>query len=209
MVSAEVAKEVARAEETGVAGDLLKAIAEPPDETASLDGLPGAPSESALVFGGGGCGSKPVTKSKTLSLSTSIDEKLSFGQHVKGTVSAKLDGSGSVTGEVLLNKKRKKVLGICVPYGVEFVHARLFGSATIKSKSDFNATMTVDYQWEDQIAKPPLGSLDFVLGVVPVHIGFNLPIRLGLDVKAFASASLHFDGGQEVSGSFDYTCTLV
>jgi hypothetical protein len=194
-----IADEIALSYEKGELTEALKAIAEPLDEEAS-----GA--KMAGPFGS--CSDHHITKSKGFTLNTPISTSTNFGAGFSGTLSATGNISGSATGEVQLKIKRHKIFWVCVPYAVKFGHARAWGNATVGYGASVNGTVNYAFAWENQIAKPYLGSLNFFVGPVPVHIGFNLPINLGLNVNASVTGTVQYNGTQDATGAFDYTCTL-
>ena len=50
--------------------------------------------------------------------------------------------------------------------------------------------------------------MNFWIGPIPVHIGFNLPINYGLDLQASATGTVTYTGSQSAAGNFNYSCTL-
>ncbi|PTL76776.1 hypothetical protein [Vitiosangium sp. GDMCC 1.1324] len=195
-----IADEIAIAQEKGELTEALKAIAEPLDE--------GDGKTMGKMGPFGSCSDQFINKSKGFSLNTPISTSTSLGGGFSGTLSATGNLSGSATGEVQLRIKRTKVFWVCIPYAVQFGYAHAWGSATVGYGATVSGTLNYNFNWENQIAKPYLGSLDFFVGPVPVHIGFNLPINLGLNVNASVTGSVSYNSNQNATGSFDYTCTL-
>jgi hypothetical protein len=74
--------------------------------------------------------------------------------------------------------------------------------------SSITGTASYSNSWEWELAKISLFSLDFFIGPIPVHIGFNLPITMGLDLQATASGTATYTGSQSATGSFDYYCNM-
>jgi hypothetical protein len=56
--------------------------------------------------------------------------------------------------------------------------------------------------------KPRLFRFVFFIGYVPVVVGANLPISIGLDFEASATASVSLNSPLHSTGIFDYTCTF-
>lgn len=193
-----IADEIRVSEEKGELTEALKAIAEPLDEQSGM--------KMAGPFGS--CSDQYITKSKGFTLNTPINMSTTFGGGFSGSLSSTGNINGSATGEVVLKIKRHKIFWVCIPYAVQFDHARAWGNATVSSGSSVNGNVSYAFNWENQIAKPYLGSLDFFVGPVPVHIGFNLPINLGLNINATVTGTVQYNGSQNATGAFDYTCTL-
>jgi hypothetical protein len=207
-----IVDEIASSEQTGYLSPYLESIAEPqdfPDPYGPQDPYDALLGNSFRLFGR--CSDKEVTKSKTLALNTPITlQNFNIGSGFSGTLQASGDVQGTATGEVRILLKRYAIFGACVPYGVKFDRARAYGNMLV----NYGATLsgTINYQsppdWEWELAKPHLFSLDFLLGPIPVHIGFNLPITVGLELQASVTGSITYNTGQSAQGAFDYTCFL-
>ncbi|HEX2225104.1 MAG TPA: hypothetical protein VHN15_12955, partial [Thermoanaerobaculia bacterium] len=205
----QIVDEIAEAERTGQLSPYLLSIAEPMDYEGGLEPYDPFMSQSMRLFGR--CKDKEVTKGKTFGLNTPITlASGNFGSGFSGTLQASGDVQGTATGEVRLFLKRYAIFGACIPYGVKFDRARAYGNMLV----NYGATLsgTLNYQsppdWEWEITKPYLFSLNFMLGPIPVHIGFNLPITVGLELKASVTGSVTYNTGQSAQGAFDYTCFL-
>ncbi len=194
-----ILEEIDLSRKQGYLTEDLKAIAEPEEGTVGLTGDYGklAP-----------CPDQIHTRSRSLSVNTPINYSGSLGGGFSGSLSSTGNLSGSATGELEFAVKRTRVLGLCVPYGARFNHARAYGSVAVSSGTSLSGTLSYNYAWETELAKPHLGALAFMIGPVPVYIGFNLPINMGLDVQASVTGTVNYNGTQTATGSFDYTCTL-
>jgi hypothetical protein len=180
--------------------------------TPALEKLAEKPAEGILLQGGptplSGCPDQIHTRSKSLSINTPLNYSGSLGGGFSGSMSATGNMSGSATGLVEFAIKRTRVLWACVPYGARFNHARAYGNASVGYGAAINGNLNYNYAWQTEIAKPHLGALSFWIGPVPVYVGFNLPINLGLDVQATVTGNINYNGSQSATGSFDYTCRL-
>jgi hypothetical protein len=154
------------------------------------------------------CSDQVHTRSKSLNINAPLNYSTNLGSGFSGSLSATGNLSGSATGEVEFTIKRKKVLWACIPYGAKFNKARAYGNAAVNYGANLSGTLSYNYSWQTQVAKPHLGALTFMIGPVPVYIGFNLPINVGLDVTASVTGSVTYVGSQAATGSFDYTCSL-
>jgi hypothetical protein len=179
--------------------------------TERLEAL--AKSEEDSRNGGPGlmasCPDQIQSRSKSLSVNAPLNFSGNLGGGFSGSLSATGNISGSATGEVQFAVKRSRVLGVCIPYGARFNHARAFGNAVVGYGAALTGNLNYNYAWQSQIAKPSLGGLAFMIGPVPVYIGFNLPIDLGVGVQANVTGTINYNGSQSATGSFDYTCTLT
>ncbi|HEX2641874.1 MAG TPA: hypothetical protein VHU81_02700 [Thermoanaerobaculia bacterium] len=211
IVDQRIIDEIAASEQNGYLSPYLNSIAEPQDYDP-YEPLEPSPMDTMARFRlFGRCSDKEVTKSKTLNLSNPITlQNFNMGSGFSGTLQASGDVQGTATGEVRILLKRYAIFGACVPYGVKFDRARAYGNMLV----NYGATLsgTINYQsppdWEWEITKPRLFSLDFFLGPIPVHIGFNLPITVGLELNASLTGSVTYNTGQSAQGAFDYTCFL-
>lgn len=161
---------------------------------------------SQLAAGSAGildvCSKKTYTRTKDLSRSFLVSGNPSPTSGASLTMTG--DVSGSITGEV--KYKVKRCLGI--PYWVKLVHARVHGTMDSAANLGVTGSYSAGFGWSHQLAKPDLGTLSFSVGVLPVHIGFNMPIHVGIDVGATAQVSLGLQGASsQIHGSFDYTCS--
>jgi hypothetical protein len=157
----------------------------------------------------GSCSDSEVTRSKRLQYSPNLTTTQNLGSGFSGTLSLQGGGNVDANGEVKLKVKRTKVFWVCVPYGVRLQHVRAVGSVSLNNT--INLTGTVNYANPNpidyEIANPSLGGIFFMLGPVPVYIGFSLPITVGLEIKASVSGQVQYRGGASITGSFDYLCT--
>lgn len=178
--------------------------------TETLEAL--AEQEEGTVKGGFGlmsqCPDQIHTRSKSLNVNAPLNFSGNLGGGFSGSLSATGNISGSATGLVQFAVKRTKVLWWCIPYGARFDHARAYGNAAVGYGAALNGNLNYNYAWQTQLTKPSLGGLSFWIGPVPVYVGFNLPINLGLDVQATVTGTLNYNGSQTATGSFDYTCRL-
>jgi hypothetical protein len=193
-----IADEIRISEEKGELTEALKAIAQPLDEETGM--------QKAGPFGS--CSDQVISKSKGFNLNAPISSSTNFGAGFSGSLSTSGNITGSATGEVELRLKRHKIFWVCIPYSVKFGHARAWGNATVGYGASVNGSVNYAFNWSTQLAKPYLGSLNFFIGPIPVHIGFNLPIDLGLSLNASVTGTVQYNGNQDATGAFDYTCTL-
>jgi hypothetical protein len=200
----QIVDELALSEQQGYLTPFLQSIAEPADdpEPLPLDGL------RRPIFGR--CSDKVINKSKTFSVASPIDiNNVNWGPDFTGQFHLNGNVQGSGTGEVQVRLKRYSVFWVCIPYGVRLDYARANGFIDVGHASTINGFVNFDHPdpWVWDIAKPKLFTLDFFIGPIPVHIGFNLPIKAGLALSANATGSLTYHGDQTAHGSFDYRCT--
>lgn len=147
-------------------------------------------SGTAKLFGS--CSDSHITRSRRLQFSPSIGHTLNLGNGLSGTM--RVDGVGNLdaNGEVRLRVKRARVFGICVPYGVRLQHARAVGNVTLEST--LNLTGSVTYAnpnpIEHEIFKVKLGGIGFMAGPIPVYIGFDLPVTIGMEIKASVTGQI-------------------
>ncbi len=194
-----IVDELIIAESKGELTPYLKEIAEKDEEINEGD-----PKPQGLFSR---CADHTKTRSKSFSFSTPINTTSSLGGGFTGSIYTTGNMSGSAAGEVMVKIKRNKVFGVCVPYAAKFGHARAWGSASVSNNSSVNGSLSYLFNWQKQVAKPSLGSLNFFVGPIPVHIGFNLPIDLGLKINATATGTVAYNGQQTATGSFNYLCT--
>lgn len=157
----------------------------------------------------GSCSDSYITKSKRLQYTPNFSHTENLGNGFSGTFSVQGGGNLDANGEVKIRVKRTKIFWVCVPYGVRFHHVRAVGSVTLEDT--ISLTGTIAYAnpnpIEVELAKPSLGGIFFMAGPLPVYIGFNLPITVGIEISASVSGQVQYRGGQRLTGSFDYICT--
>jgi len=198
-VNSAIVNEIFLSEQQGALTPALQAIAEPADPEPK--GL-----TASKVFGR--CSTRPFDRTKTFNLNAPIYDVSSSQAGFTGTLSVNVNVQGTGTGEVHLTLKRYALFGVCIPYGAVFKSARAYGTASVNYGATLSGTLSYAHSWEKEVAKPFLFSLNFAIGPVPVHIGFNLPITLGLDFEASVAGSVSYNGSQNAMGSFDYFCSL-
>lgn len=200
-ISQRIADEIALSEQQGGPTQALIALAE-------ADG--GDPTSMGQAKGS--CGDRDITQSKSFRFGAPLNSTRSFGSGFSGTVSLTGTAEVNAAGEVKIVLKRKKIWFLCIPYGVRFQHARVWGTALVDQGATLSGTISYSNPeaWEWQIAKPHLFSVNFWAGPIPVHIGFNLPITAGFDknaLNASVTGSVTYSGRRSISGYLDYYCT--
>lgn len=202
-LNAPIVDEIQRSIALGYATPALIEYANQDTEYVAL----GTGTGTAKLFGS--CSDSHITRNRRLQFSPSIGHTLNLGNGLSGTM--RVDGVGNLdaNGEVRLRVKRARVFGICVPYGVRLQHARAVGNVTLEST--LNLTGSVTYAnpnpIEQEIFKVPLGGIGFMAGPIPVYIGFDLPVTIGMEIKASVTGQIQYRGGHRITGSFDYLCT--
>lgn len=154
------------------------------------------------------CPDYDKTLSKTLSKSIDKTAELRDPRLV-GTLSAGVSVSAGITGTLVVRVKRFNALFGCVPYAVGFRkislagHAAVVGDVTLNAKSTWPAGTT--FRKSDTIGKLHLGSFTFAVGPVPVVLGFNMPLEVGLD----ATGSIDAEVAVRLSANagFELACT--
>lgn len=189
-----IVDELVVSEETGELTPYLKEIVEADGADTSMKRL-------------GSCSDEMKSRSKSFNFSNPLSETRNFGSGFSGTLSTTGNMSVNATGEVAIRLKRTRITFWCVPVGVAFDHARAWGNAAVSNNATLNGTLNYYFDWHDEVARPHVGSVDFMAGPIPVHIGFKLPIDLGVTVSASATGTVAYNGQQTATGSFDYTCT--
>ncbi|MBL8262618.1 MAG: discoidin domain-containing protein [Xanthomonadaceae bacterium] len=156
----------------------------------------------------GSCSDKQYSRSKSFQVMTPLETSTNLGGGFTGSLSVEGSGKVDATGQVKVNLKRTKVFWVCIPYGVRFKNARIHGKVDVDETITLNGTVNyASNPVEYQLAKPSLGSVFFMLGPVPVYIGFNLPVTFGAKFEASATGQLQYRAGHRLAGDFDYTCT--
>lgn len=223
IIDQRIADEIQQSEWQGYLTPYLQSIAEPGEGGGGEEpylpyGGASGGGDSALSVPGdqinpffGRCSNREYSRSKNLNLSQPITLwNPNFGNGFSGTLQISGNVQGQATGQIYLQLKRYAIFGACIPYSVKFDRARAFGNLRV----DYGATLSgsVNYSnptpWEWEIAKPFLFSIDFMIGPIPVHVGFKLPIVAGLELQASVTGSVTYNTGQSAQGPFDYTCTV-
>jgi hypothetical protein len=157
----------------------------------------------------GSCKDGDFTKEKRLQYTPNFSRKKDFGGGFSGSIEAQGAGYLDANGQIKLRVKRTRVFWICVPYGVRFQHLRIVGNITLDSMLSVSGTINYENPKpiEYEIAKPFLTGVAFSIGPVPVYIGFNLPITVGLKIRANVTGQVQYRGSNHIVGSLDYLCT--
>jgi len=205
-VKSEIESELTAAKTT----TYLAAGALPEGEEADIiDPVTAAEAETAMASGTTtamlGCTNEEKTFSKTLSTTRTFS-------HTKGTESGTLTGSiglsatlaASGTGKVTI-KVHRAAWALCKPYKVSFRRASFAGSANVTATVNVDATIEKPWKYDKKLAQPPLGTLAFSIGPVPVTINFSAPIHVG--VEAAAKATLRLEATGVARTNLDYSCT--
>lgn len=133
-----------------------------------------------------------------------LDKTFSEGDF-KGHLKVDANAHGEAEATLRVKVKRGSVFGFCVPYAVGFVHVKLEGEANADAHADIGGSFQKAWSWQTQLAKPGAGKIPFMIGPVPVVVGFNVPIDFGISANAAASAT--FKGAAWAKAGFVYTCT--
>jgi hypothetical protein len=163
----------------------------------------------------GSCSDQDITKSKSFHYVPSFSNSHPIGgsnSGFTGTVTLSANGQIDGNGEVKISLKRTHIFWVCVPYGVKFRSAHVTGSVTLNDGATLSGTIKYSLPeprlWT--IAKPTLWSAVFMAGPIPVYVIVSLPISAGFDkggIKASVTGAVTYNGGQNVFGTLDYTCT--
>ena len=208
VVRQDIAEGIEASEAAGELTPEIAAIAEPLDDEDLSTSFYAPP---PIGTNSTSCAASPHTSSRMVNLNLPPFTK-SFTQSngLNGTFSITGNLTGSVTGEINFEVKRKKVLFWCVPYGAKFKNVHVFGNAS--TDSTVTATGTLNYSHSfgpSEVSKTELFTYTYwVYGIIPVTVGFNLPITAGLNVSATTTGTINVSGGHTYAGSFDWTCTL-
>lgn len=160
----------------------------------------------------GSCGDRNIDKSKSFAVSTPFNREFEMDDGFKGSISLTGGASVDAEGRLRIVLKRKKIWFVCLPYGVRFDSARVWGTVqgdpgvTLSGELTYSNPNPVEWP----IAKPHLFSFGFMAGPIPVHVGFNLPITAGFDkngINASVAGAVAYTGQRSISGYFDYSCT--
>jgi len=208
VVRQDIAEGIEASEAAGELTPEIAAIAEPLDGDLSPSFYAQPP---IIITNSSSCAATPHSSSRMIDLSLpSIDKTFTQSGGLNGTFSINGNLTGSVTGEINFEVKRKKVLFWCVPYGAKFKNVHVFGNAS--TNSTVTATGTLNYAHSfgpSEVSKTQLFTYTYwVYGIIPVTIGFNLPITAGLNVSATTTGTINVSGNRDYAGTFDWTCTL-
>jgi hypothetical protein len=203
IVDKQIVDEIALSKEQGRLTPYLESIVEPLDEGELPPRLAGQADQRIMS-----CADQVINRTASFALNSPLNQNFNLGGGFTGSLTTNGGLTGSATGEVQIILKRTRVLWWCVPHSVKFDRARAYGNAQVNYGATVNGTVNYSYNWSTQIAKPHLFSLNFFIGPIPVHIGFNLPITMGLEINASVTGQVTYTGSQQASGSFDYTCRL-
>jgi hypothetical protein len=206
-ISQRVADEIAISEALGAPTDALIALAEPDD--GGLDLSQGGAKHLAK----GSCGDRDITRGQHFNIAAPLSGNFNISGGFTGNVSLTGTANVNADGEIKITLKRTKILWVlCVPYGVKFRHARVWGTASVEQGATVSGTINYANpearEWP--IAKPHLFSINFMAGPLPVHIGFNLPITAGFDqggITGSVTGAVTYSGRRTLSGTLDYYCT--
>lgn len=202
-VSARVAEEVRKSEAQGKPTDELIRLAAMFDEESSVLGM--APAAKR-------CSDRDISRSRNFSVNAPLNQNFGIGGGFTRNLALTGNAAVSASGEVLIKIKRAGIWRLCFPYGVRFGHARVRGSASVEQGATLSGTINYSNREarEWQIAKPHLFSMNFNIGPIYVHMGFNLPITAGYDqggLTGNVTGSTTYSGNRTFSGTFDYLCT--
>ena len=201
-LSAPIIDEIERSLAIGQPTDALIAYANQDTELATYDGI-------AKRGPFGSCSDSHFTKNKRLQYTPNFSRTENLGNGFSGTLRAEGAGNLDANGEVKFRVKRTRIFWVCVPYGVRFQHVRAVGNVTLESTVTLSGSISyanpdpIEYE----IAKPSLGGVAFMVGPLPVYVGFNLPITFGIEIQASVTGQVQYRGGHRITGSFDYLCT--
>lgn len=208
VVNQRIADEIAASLAQGTPTDFLMSIAESPDLGDEPSNLMGKPYQ-----GLGSCDDRDITKGKHIAHNASVEKTWDLGDGFSGTLNLTAGAEANADGEVSITLKRAKVLFLCIPYGVKFNYAHVWGNGKVEQNATLSGELKYSNQkpWTWNIAKPFLFSVNFMAGPIPVHIGFNLPLTAGIDkggLNASLTGVVNYSGQGSIYGEFNYKCTI-
>jgi len=210
-VSQTIVDEIVASQQIGELTPVLEEIAEPwltPTPIPDFAQAPASqsPNEADFLHK---CSNKSASRSRSVSFNTPVTSSDDLGEGFSGNISITGNAQGNAAISAVVEIKRFRLFGSCIPYAIKYAGAHAEGSIKIDSGTSISGTVHYSNEWQTQVAKPHLGSVDFlVAGIIPVHIGFNLPVSVGLDLQASASGSVAYNSNQAATGSFSVNCTL-
>lgn len=158
-----------------------------------------------------GCDDQVKTKTKNISLDWNGTSTNGPVGPFTGDLDLQADIDGQATNTFEYRVKRFGAFGVCIPYWVKFGHVRVQGQASLDGDISLTGSLSNNndpWEWSRQLANPHLGSFDFFVGPIYVHIGIELPITAGIQAGLTVEANVDYENQAVATGTFDYTCTL-
>ncbi|MBJ6760081.1 hypothetical protein JGU66_04855 [Myxococcaceae bacterium JPH2] len=188
-----ILEEIRASELQGSLTPYLQSIASPP-----------ASGFNALSFG---CPDEHASWGHTFDFTSNLNYQKDLGSGFTGSITTSGNLTAQASGELNMNVPRYGLFGLCIPVGASFESFKVSGDGALNYGATVNGTIAYANTWAFPIAKPNLVTMPFMAGPVPVVVGLNLPITVGIDVAANATTSLTYAATQSTSVHFGVDCT--
>ncbi len=154
----------------------------------------------------GGCSDPIETKTFHKEFNFSRDlHKADESGAFQGSLDMHLGMGGFGIIELEYKKKRGGFRGICVTYGFGFrkllLNGQIYGDANV----DLKGKLLKEWDFKKHVASPEIFKQVLWVGAVPVVVGLDVPIDMGL--KASAAGNADFHSSVKGWGAFTSICT--
>ncbi|WP_224364705.1 Kelch repeat-containing protein [Hyalangium versicolor] len=163
---------------------------------------------SGMRMTAAGCEDEPATLSHTFDFKSLLKYEKDLDNGFTGKIKTSGDLTANATGKLEMRVKRFGLFGVCIPYGAGFHSFFIEGNGALNYGATLEGTLAYGNTWAFPVAKPNLVTLPFMAGPVPVVVGMNLPITVGIDLSASTTGQLSYTANQSASVYFNTTCTL-
>lgn len=154
----------------------------------------------------GGCSDPIETKvfHKDFSFSKDLHKADEAGAF-QGTLDMHFGFGGFGLIELEYKRKRASVAGECFTYGFGFRKLLLNGQVWGDASVDLQGKLLKQWDYSKRVATPEITKQVFWVGPVPVVVGLDVPIDMGL--KASATGDANFESSIKGWGAFTTICT--
>ncbi len=167
------------------------------------------PAETTLLAEDDSCPDEALEpKQKTWDFTKYLTATKDLGDGLSGTIktSGNLEAKATLTANV--NKVRARILAWCVPAGFDLQQVTVDAKGALNYGASVEGSISSTNGWAFPIAKPHLGSIAFLAGPIPVYIGVNLPLTMGLDLKTTVTGQISYTANQSMGVNYKATCTF-
>lgn len=169
------------------------------------------PADSALAGGTGplsGCSDRYVNFDRSISRSPKVEPQTwELGENVDASLTFSADISLQATAGIQLAIRRFRLFRWCIPFAARFVDVHASASASLGTEAVVEGEIQYSDAFQKRFKPVDLFYIPFMAGPIPVWLGFDLPLSIGLDLSARLAATGRYTANQAASYSLSYVCT--
>lgn len=154
------------------------------------------------------CSDRYVNFDRTFSRSPKLDPQTwQLGKNVDASLTFSADITFQAGAGIQLAIRRFHLFRWCIPFAARFVDVHASASASLGTEAVVEGEIQYSDTFQQRLRAVNLLYVPFMAGPIPVWLGFDLPLSIGLDLSARLVATGRYTANQTASYSLNYVCT--